>query len=379
MDILKVMVIVGTRPEIIKLSEIIKKIDKYFCLILIHTGQNYDPQLSDIFFDELGIREPDKYLNVAGNNVGETIGNVINKSYKVMLQYQPDAVLVLGDTNSCLSVIAAKRLKIPIFHMEAGNRCFDENLPEEVNRRIIDHVSDINLCYTEHARRYLFAEGIRKETIFVTGSPMAEVLNNNIGNIEKSLVLKKMGLEAGKYILLSAHREENMDIEKNFLSLMEAVNVLAEHYNLPIIYSCHPRSSKILKERNFKLHNNIKKHKPMGFFDYNALQLNSMAVLSDSGTLAEESSFYQSIGKPLAAVSIRTSTERPEAVEKGNMIVAGIGKKEIMQATSLAVRMKKNNDNGNNVPDYLEDVSSKVIRIIQSYTGLVDRTIWKKL
>lgn len=378
MDILKVMVIVGTRPEIIKLSEIIKKIDKYFCLILIHTGQNYDPQLSDIFFDELGIREPDKYLNVAGNNVGETIGNVINKSYKVMLQYQPDAVLVLGDTNSCLSVIAAKRLKIPIFHMEAGNRCFDENLPEEVNRRIIDHVSDINLCYTEHARRYLFAEGIRKETIFVTGSPMAEVLNNNIGNIEKSLVLKKMGLEAGKYILLSAHREENMDIEKNFLSLMEAVNVLAEHYNLPIIYSCHPRSSKILKERNFKLHNNIKKHKPMGFFDYNALQLNSMAVLSDSGTLAEESSFYQSIGKPIAAVSIRTSTERPEAVEKGNMIVAGIGKKEIMQATSLAVRMKKNNDNGNNVPDYLEDVSNKVVRIIQSYTGLVDRTIWKK-
>ena len=376
---LKVMVIVGTRPEIIKLSEIIKKIEVYFELYLVHTGQNYDRMLSQVFFEELGIRCPDAYLNVAGENLGITLGNVLSKTYGVMKEVRPDALLVLGDTNSCLSVISAKRLKIPVFHMEAGNRCFDENLPEEVNRRIVDHTSDINLCYTEHARRYLYTEGLRKEHVFVVGSPMAEVLRTHIDKIKKSLVLKDLGLETKKYILLSAHREENLDIESNFINLVEAINALANEYNVPILYSCHPRSEKIINERKVVLNPRLIKHAPLGFFDYNALQLNAMAVISDSGTLAEESSFYQSIGIPIAAVSLRTSTERPEVMDKGNMVIAGITRNEVLQAVGLAIKMNEFREQGNIVRDYTEDVSGKVIKIIQSYTGIVNRKIWDKL
>lgn len=376
---LKVMVIVGTRPEIIKLSEIIKKIEVYFELYLVHTGQNYDRMLSQVFFEELGIRCPDAYLNVAGENLGITLGNVLSKTYGVMKEVRPDALLVLGDTNSCLSVISAKRLKIPVFHMEAGNRCFDENLPEEVNRRIVDHTSDINLCYTEHARRYLYTEGLRKEHVFVVGSPMAEVLRTHIDKIKKSLVLKDLGLETKKYILLSAHREENLDIESNFINLVEAINALANEYNVPILYSCHPRSEKIIIERKVVLNPRLIKHAPLGFFDYNALQLNAMAVISDSGTLAEESSFYQSIGIPIPAVSLRTSTERPEVMDKGNMVIAGITRNEVLQAVGLAIKMNEFREQGNIVRDYTEDVSGKVIKIIQSYTGIVNRKIWDKL
>ncbi len=371
---LRLMTIVGTRPEIIKLSEIIKKCDTYFEHILVHTGQNYDYTLNEIFLKELGLREPDFYLGVVGESLGQTMGNVIAKSYEVMIEQKPDALLVLGDTNSCLSVISAKRLKIPIFHMEAGNRCFDENLPEEINRRIVDHTSDVNLCYTEHARRYLNYEGVAKERTYVTGSPMAEVLTANIDKIKNSKVLETLGLEKGKYILLSAHREENIDIEENFFALMNAVNTMAEEYGMSVIYSTHPRSAKFIKQRGFEFHPNVKSLNPFGFSDYNYLQLNAFCVVSDSGTLPEEASYFK-----FPAVCIRTSTERPEALDKGNFIIGSITKEQVLQAVDMAVTMGENGDLGVAVPDYVdENVSAKVVKIIQSYTGIVNRMVWRK-
>lgn len=375
MSKLKVMTIVGTRPEIIKLSETIKKCDKYFEHILVHTGQNYDYTLNEVFFEELGLRAPDHYLGVVGDNLGQTMGNVIAKSYELMTEVKPDAILVLGDTNSCLSVISAKRLKIPIFHMEAGNRCFDENLPEEINRRIVDHTSDVNLCYTEHARRYLNYEGVSKERTYVVGSPMAEVLTSNIEKIKNRKVLETLGLEKGKYILLSAHREENIDNEQNFLALMNAVNAMAENYNMPVIYSTHPRSKKFIEQRRFKFHPNVRSLQPFGFSDYNNLQLNAFCVVSDSGTVPEEASYFK-----FPAVSVRTSTERPEAVDKGNFVIGSITTEQVLQAVDMAVEMNKNNDLGVDVPNYVdENVSVKIVKIIQSYTGIVNRMVWRKV
>lgn len=374
MSKLKVMTIVGTRPEIIKLSETIKKCDKYFEHILVHTGQNYDYTLNEVFFEELGLRAPDYYLGVVGKNLGQTMGNVIAKSYELMMEIKPDAILVLGDTNSCLSVISAKRLKIPIFHMEAGNRCFDENLPEEINRRIVDHTSDVNLCYTEHARRYLNYEGVPKERTYVVGSPMAEVLTANIEKIKNSKVLEILGLKKAKYILLSAHREENIDNEQNFLALMNAINAMAENYNMPVIYSTHPRSKKFIEQRGFKFHPNVRSLQPFGFSDYNNLQLNAFCVVSDSGTVPEEASYFK-----FPAVSVRTSTERPEAIDKGNFLIGSITTEQVLQAVDMAVEMNKNNDLGIDVPNYVdENVSVKIVKIIQSYTGIVNRMVWRK-
>ena len=376
---LKLMTIVGTRPEIIRLSAVIKKCDKYFDQILVHTGQNYDYELNQVFFEDLGLRAPDAYLDAVGKDLGQTIGNIIAKSYELMVKLEPDALLILGDTNSCLSAISAKRLHIPIFHMEAGNRCFDECLPEETNRRIVDHISDVNLCYSEHARRYLNAEGTAKERTFVTGSPMAEVLTNNLSAIEKSDVLSRLGLEKGRYILLSAHREENIDTEENFFSLMNAVNALAQRYDMPILYSCHPRSAKFIEQRNFVFDSRVRRSKPLGFHDYNHLQMNAFAVVSDSGTLPEESSFFLSAGKPFPAICIRTSTERPEAMDKGNFILAGIATDEVLQAVETAIKMNRNGDYGIPVPDYTDlNVSDKVVKIIQSYTEIVNRMVWRK-
>ncbi|PAW30079.1 UDP-N-acetylglucosamine 2-epimerase (non-hydrolyzing) [Peribacillus simplex] len=371
---MKVMTIVGTRPEIIRLSEVIKACDRYFNHILVHTGQNWDYTLNDIFFEELGLRQPDHFLEVVGEDLGETMGNIIASSYKILKQEQPDALLILGDTNSCLSAVAAKRLKIPIFHMEAGNRCFDQNVPEEINRKIVDHISDINLAYTEHSRRYLLSEGVRKEHIFVTGSPMAEVLDKNIGKIENSKVLKDLELESGKYILVSAHREENIDNEQNFLSLMNALNNIAEIYQLPIIYSTHPRSWKKIEERGFKFHPLVRQLKPFGFFDFNHLQLNSFCVLSDSGTLSEESAILNFPG-----VLIRTSTERPEVLDKGTVIVGGITEGDIIQAVELSRAMWKNEEKLTLATDYIDDnVSVKVVKIIQSYTKIIERVVWNE-
>lgn len=376
---LKLMTVIGTRPEIIRLSETIKCCDKYFDQILVHTGQNYDYELNQVFFEDLGLRAPDFYLNAVGKDLGETIGNIIAASYALMVEQKPDAVLVLGDTNSCLSVIGAKRLHIPIFHMEAGNRCFDECLPEETNRRIVDVTADVNLCYSEHARRYLNAAGVPKERTYVTGSPMAEVLHKNLEKIEASDILERLGLEKGKYILLSAHREENIDTEDNFLSLMNAVNAMAEKYDMPILYSCHPRSRKFIEQRGFKFDKRVIQHKPMGFHDYNKLQMNAFAVVSDSGTLPEESSFFLSVGKPFPAVCIRTSTERPEALDRGNFILAGITTEQVLQAVDTAVSMNANGDFGLPVWDYMdENVSVKVVKLIQSYTGVVNKMVWRK-
>jgi len=368
------MTIVGTRPEIIKLSEIIKACDKYFDHILVHTEQNYDYTLNEVFFSDLGLREPDNYLGVVGDDLGQTIGNVISKSYTTMNEIKPDALLILGDTNSTLCAISAKRLKIPIFHMEAGNRCFDENLPEEVNRRIVDHVSDINLAYSEHARRNLLAEGLRIEHVFVVGSPMAEVINSNLENIKSSVILDDLGLKSKKYILLSAHREENIDIEKNFLSLMNAINKLAETYQVPVIYSTHPRSRKFIDERGFKFHPLVQSLKPFGFSDYICLQNNALCVVSDSGTLAEEASYFK-----FPAVSIRTSTERPEAMDKGNFVIGSINTESVLQAVSLAVEMSSDDRTGAPVLDYVDgNVSTKVVKIIQSYVDVVNAMVWKK-
>lgn len=379
MSKLKLMTIIGTRPEIIRLSAVIKCCDVYFDHSLVHTGQNYDYALNEVFFDDLGLRAPDYYLNAVGADLGETIGNIIAKSYKLMAEQMPDALLILGDTNSCLSVISAKRLHIPIFHMEAGNRCFDECLPEETNRRIVDHISDVNMCYSEHARRYLNSEGTAKERVFVTGSPMAEVLHANLEQIKESKILKNMGLETGKYILLSAHREENIDTEKNFFSLMNAVNALAEKYDMPVLYSCHPRSKKFIEQRGFKFDERIIQNRPLGFHDYNNLQINAFAVVSDSGTLPEESSYFLSVGSPFPAVCIRTSTERPEALDRGNFIIAGITTEQVLQAIDTAVEMNMNGDYGIPVQDYMdENVSIKVVKIIQSYTGVVNRMVWRK-
>lgn len=379
MNKLKLITIVGTRPEIIKMSAIIKKCDKHFEHILVHTGQNYDHTLNEVFFKDLGLRAPDYYLGVVGENLGQTMGNIIANSYELMTKVKPDAVIILGDTNSCLSVISAKRLKIPIFHMEAGNRCKDENLPEEVIRRIVDVTSDINMCYTEHARRYILASGVRPEYTYVTGSPMAEVLHNNLKEIEASDILKKLRLQPKKYILLSAHREENIDTEKNFLSLFNAINKLAEKYDMPILYSCHPRSKKRLEQSGFKLDRRVIQHEPLGFHDYNHLQMNAYAVVSDSGTLPEESSYFTSIGKPFPAVCIRTSTERPEALDKGCFILAGIDEQSLLQAVDTAVEMNDSGDYGIPVPDYTdENVSTKVVKIIQSYTGVVNKMVWRK-
>ena len=376
---LKLMTIIGTRPEIIRLSAVIKKCDIYFDQILVHTGQNYDYELNQVFFEGLGLRAPDFYLDAVGKDLGETIGNIIAKSYALMVEKKPDALLILGDTNSCLSAISAKRLHIPIFHMEAGNRCFDECLPEETNRRIVDHISDVNLCYSEHARRYLNAEGTAKERTYVTGSPMAEVLKENLPKIEASNVLERLGLEKGKYILLSAHREENIDTEENFFSLMQAVNALAQRYDMPILYSCHPRSAKYIAQRNFVFDPRVRQNKPLGFHDYNHLQMNAFAVVSDSGTLPEESSFFLSEGKPFPAVCIRTSTERPEAMDKGNFVLAGITTDQVLQAVETAVSMNENGDFGIPVPDYTDrNVSTKVVKLIQSYTGIVNRMVWRK-
>ncbi|MGN0659760.1 MAG: non-hydrolyzing UDP-N-acetylglucosamine 2-epimerase [Emergencia sp.] len=375
---LKLMTIIGTRPEIIRLSEIIKKCDRYFDQILVHTGQNYDYTLNQIFFRDLQLREPDFYLNCAGKDLGETIGSIIAESYRLMVREKPDALLILGDTNSCLSAVSAKRLHIPIFHMEAGNRCFDECLPEETNRRIVDHIADVNLCYSEHARRYLNAEGIARERTYVVGSPMAEVLRANLKQIESSSILQQLGLEKRKYMLLSAHREENIDTEKNFFSLFGAVNRLAEEYDMPILYSCHPRSRKFLEARNFPLDRRVKLHQPLGFHDYNHLQTRAYCVISDSGTLPEESSFYSSIGKPFPAVCIRTSTERPEALDAGNFILAGITEEEVLQAVRTAVAMQEAGDLGVPVSCYGEDVSIKTVKIIQSYRGIIDRMVWRK-
>ena len=379
MSRLKLMTIIGTRPEIIRLSVVIKKCDRYFDQILVHTGQNYDYELNQVFFDDLGLRAPDFYLDAVGADLGETIGNIIAKSYSIMVEQQPDALLILGDTNSCLSAIAAKRLHIPIFHMEAGNRCKDECLPEETNRRIVDIISDVNLAYSEHARRYLHECGLPKERTYVTGSPMAEVLHANLEKIEASDIHQRLGLEKGKYILLSAHREENIDTEKNFFSLMNAVNALAERYDLPILYSCHPRSAKYIEKRGFVFDSRVQQHKPLGFHDYNCLQMNAFCVVSDSGTLPEESSFFLSVGHPFPAVCIRTSTERPEARDKGNFILAGITTEQVLQAVETAVAMHQNGDYGLPVPDYVEEnVSTKVVKIIQSYTGVVNKMVWRK-
>jgi UDP-N-acetyl-L-fucosamine synthase len=371
---LKLMTIIGTRPEIIKLSEIIKKSDLYFNHILVHTGQNYDYTLNEVFFEELGLREPDYYLDVVGEHLGQTIGNVISKSYEIMVRENPDAVLVLGDTNSCLSVISAKRLKIPIFHMEAGNRCFDENLPEEINRRIVDHTSDINLCYSEHARRYLNFEGVSKERTFVVGSPMAEVLNSNSEKINSSKVLETLKLKKRGYILLSAHREENIDNENNFMELMNSINKMAEKYEMPVVYSTHPRSKNIIEMRGFKFHKNVSSLQPFSFTDYIKLQQNAFCVVSDSGTLAEEASYYK-----FPAVSIRTSTERPEVLDKGNMVIGNITIDQVLQAVEIAVNTNKNFDFGIDVPNYIDgNVSVKIIKIIQSYTGIINTVVWRK-
>ena len=379
MEKLRLMIIIGTRPEIIRLSAVIKKCDQYFDQILVHTGQNYDYELNQIFFEDLGLRAPDYYLSAVGNDLGETIGNIIAKSYKLLNELKPDALLILGDTNSCLSAIGAKRLHIPIFHMEAGNRCFDECLPEETNRRIVDHIADVNLCYSEHARRYLNSEGTAKERTYVTGSPMAEVLHANLDKIASSDVLTRLGLEKGKYILLSAHREENIDTEENFTSLMNAVNAMAEKYDMPILYSCHPRSAKFIEKRGFVFDPRVRQNKPLGFHDYNNLQMNAFCVVSDSGTLPEESSYFLSVGHPFPAVCIRTSTERPEALDKGNFILAGITTKQVLQAVDTAVEMNKNGDWGIPVPNYTdENVSTKVVKIIQSYTGVVNKMVWRK-
>lgn len=379
MSKLKLMTIVGTRPEIIRLSEVIKKCDIYFDQVLVHTGQNYDYSLNQVFFEDLGLREPDFYLNVVEADLGETMGNVLAKSYSLMVEEKPDAVMVLGDTNSCLSVISAKRLHIPTFHMEAGNRCFDENLPEETNRRIVDHISDLNMCYSEHARRYLNAEGTAKERTYVTGSPMAEVLSANLDKIKASNVLEKLGLKKGQYILLSAHREENIDTEANFFSLMNAVNAMAEKYDIPILYSCHPRSKKFIEQRNFQFDRRVIQNQPLGFHDYNHLQLNAFCVVSDSGTLPEESAYFSSKGMPIPAVCIRTSTERPEALDKGVFILAGITTEQILQAVDMAVTMNQQGDWASEVPDYVEEnVSTKVVKIIQSYTGVINKMVWRK-
>ena len=379
MSRLKLMTIIGTRPEIIRLSVVIKKCDRYFDQILVHTGQNYDYELNQVFFDDLGLRAPDFYLDAVGADLGETIGNIIAKSYSIMVEQQPDALLILGDTNSCLSAIAAKRLHIPIFHMEAGNRCKDECLPEETNRRIVDIISDVNLAYSEHARRYLHECGLPKERTYVTGSPMAEVLHANLEKIEASDIHQRLGLEKGKYILLSAHREENIDTEKNFFSLMNAVNALAERYDLPILYSCHPRSAKYIEKRGFVFDSRVQQHKPLGFHDYNCLQMNAAAVISDSGTLPEESSFFLSVGHPFPAVCIRTSTERPEALDKGDFILAGIDEKSLLPAVETAIGMNDAGNYGIPVPDYTdENVSTKVVKIIQSYTTVVNKMVWRK-
>ena len=376
---LKLMTIVGTRPEIIRLSATIKCCDRYFEQILVHTGQNYDYALNQVFFDDLGLRAPDYYLDAVGDDLGATIGNIIERSYKLMVQVKPDAVLVLGDTNSCLSVIGAKRLHIPIFHLEAGNRCKDECLPEETNRRIVDIISDVNLCYSEHARRYLMECGMPKERTFVVGSPMAEVLRANLERIEASDIHKRLGLTKGRYILLSAHREENIDTDTNFAALFTAINAMAEKYDMPILYSCHPRSRKRLEATGFRLDPRVIAHEPLGFHDYNCLQMHSFAVVSDSGTLPEESSFYLSVGKPFPAVCIRTSTERPEALDAGCFVLAGIRTEQLLQSIDLAVSMQKNGSIGTPVPDYTaENVSVKVARIIQSYTEVVNRFVWRK-
>lgn len=376
---LKLLIIVGTRPEIIRLAAVINKCRKYFDCILAHTGQNYDYNLNGVFFHDLKLKNPDVYMDAVGDDLGATMGNIINASYKLMVQVKPDAVLVLGDTNSCLSVIGAKRLHIPIFHMEAGNRCFDECLPEETNRRIVDIISDMNLCYSEHARRYLNASGVAKERTYVTGSPMAEVLHENLEEIKSSDIHKRLNLEKGRYILLSAHREENIDTEKNFLSLFKAINSMAERYDMPILYSCHPRSKKRLEASKFELDKRVIQHEPLGFHDYNCLQMNAYAVVSDSGTLPEESSFFTSVGHSFPAVCIRTSTERPEAMDKGCFILAGIDERSLLQAVDTAVEMNKNGDNGLPVPNYTdENVSTKVVKLIQSYTGVVDKMVWRK-
>ena len=376
---LKLLIIVGTRPEIIRLSSVIKKSRKYFDCILAHTGQNYDYNLNDVFFEDLEIEYPDIYMDAVGDDLGATIGNIIDRSYKLMKNIQPDALLVLGDTNSCLSAISAKRLHIPIFHMEAGNRCKDECLPEETNRRIVDIISDVNLAYSENARKYLHECGMPKERVYVTGSPMAEVLNENYEKICSSDILKQLGLEKKKYILLSAHREENIDTEKNFLSLFNAINNMAVKYDMPILYSCHPRSRNRLEKSGFKLNEKVIQHEPLGFHDYNNLQMNAFAVISDSGTLPEESSFFLSKGNPIAAVCIRTSTERPEALDKGCFVLAGIDTKSLTQAVDLAVDMNNAGENGTVVPDYVEEnVSSKVVNIIQSYTNIVNKMVWRK-
>ena len=373
------MTIVGTRPEIIRLSEVIRACDRYFEQILVHTGQNYDYTLNQIFFDDLGLRAPDRYLNAVGADLGETIGNIIAKSYALMKEEMPDALLILGDTNSCLSAISAKRLHIPIFHMEAGNRCKDECLPEETNRRIVDIISDVNLAYSEHARRYLSDCGLPRERTFVTGSPMAEVLRRHLSSIDSSDIHAKLGLERGKYILLSAHREENIDTEENFHSLFSAINRMAETYDMPILYSCHPRSKKRLDQSGFSLDRRVIAHEPLGFFDYNCLQKNAFCVVSDSGTLPEESAFFALQNTPIAAVCIRTSTERPEAMEKGAFILAGITEDSLMQAVETAVAMKENGSLSAPVPDYVEEnVSTKVVKIIQSFTSVVDRMVWRK-
>ena len=376
---IKLLIIVGTRPEIIRLAAVINKCRKYFDCILAHTGQNYDYNLNEIFFKELKIDNPDVYLNAVGNDLGATIGNIINSSYKLMKEINPEALLILGDTNSCLSAISAKRLHIPIFHMEAGNRCKDECLPEETNRRIVDIISDVNLAYSEQARSYLADCGIPKERTYVTGSPMAEVLSANLDNIKKSNILQTLGLKEKNYIVLSAHREENIDNEKNFIELFSAINALADKYNMPILYSCHPRSKKRLENSNFKLDERVIQHEPLGFYDYNCLQMNAFAVVSDSGTLPEESSFYTSIGRSFPAICIRTSTERPEALDKACFIIAGINKKSLLQAVEIAVEMNKNKENGIPVPNYVDEiVSTKVVKIIQSYTDIVDRFVWRK-
>ena len=376
---LKLLIIVGTRPEIIRLAEVIKKCRWYFDCLLAHTGQNYDYNLNGVFFKDLELADPDIYMEAVGDTLGQTMGNIIARSYDLMVELQPDAVLVLGDTNSCLSVIGAKRLHIPIFHMEAGNRCKDECLPEETNRRIVDIISDVNLCYSEHARRYLADCGLPKERTYVTGSPMAEVLHKNLEKIEQSDIHARLGLTKGKYILLSAHREENIDTEKNFTSLFTAINKMAEKYDMPILYSCHPRSRKRLEQSGFQLDSRVIQHEPLGFHDYNCLQMNAFCVVSDSGTLPEESSFFTSVGHPFPAVCIRTSTERPEALDKGDFILAGIDTVSLLQAVDTAVEMNQNGDHGIPVPDYVEEnVSTKVVKIIQSYTGVVNKMVWRK-
>ena len=377
---LKLLIIVGTRPEIIRLAAVIKKCRKYFDTVLAHTGQNYDYNLNEIFFRDLQLEDPEVYLDAVGSDLGETMGNIIAKSYQLMVQLKPDAVLVLGDTNSCLSAIGAKRLHIPVFHMEAGNRCKDECLPEETNRRIVDIISDVNMCYSEHARRYLAENGLPKERTYVTGSPMAEVLRENLDRILASDVHTRLGLEKGRYILLSAHREENIDTQKNFTSLFTAINRMAQKYDMPVLYSCHPRSRKRLEQSGFQLDKRVICHEPLGFHDYNCLQMHAFAVVSDSGTLPEESSFYTSIGKPFPAVCIRTSTERPEALDKACFVLAGIDEAGLLQAVELAVDMNQNGENGIPVPDYVEEnVSTKVVKIIQSYTGIVNKMVWRKI